>query len=151
MDRVGEKARRFWTQDSGAVATDWAFMIAAVAGCGVAVVSSLSSGPQDLSDRIATEIAGRDTVFQSQRFGRDRLAMLQNQGMEDLTDNQLVARYTRFTDPQQRTDAQVRNAHRTWSRRVGNPEWQEQARARDMVRILDQAMELRRIEPHDDI
>ncbi len=141
----------FAADESGAVAADWAFLTASLSGMAVAVVTSVSTGTQDLSGDLMTRLNGAEIIFASRNFGRDRLEVLLQEGMENLSDSQTTVRYTRFSDPGERTDAQVRNAHRTWSRRAADYTYSNQPRARDMVRILESAMDLRGIEPHDDI
>ncbi len=115
------------------------------------MVVNVSSGPENLADGLVAQLEDSDILFRGQNFGRDRLEVLLAQGMEDFTDSQATVRYERFANPVERTDAQVRNAHRTWSRRVGDATYDNQPRARDMVRILEMAMDLREIDPHDDI
>lgn len=160
LHRIGSRAwaglaagrlRAFLRDDAGAVTTDWAFMTAASLGCALAMITTMSRGPEDLSLSLVAQLTDGDITYRSFNFGRDRLEVLLDGPIESLSDQQVQIRYDRFADATQRTDAQVRNAHRTWSRRLTDPTYSDPARARDMVRILEAAMDLRDIDPHDDI
>ncbi|MEM7722337.1 MAG: hypothetical protein AAF376_08180 [Pseudomonadota bacterium] len=126
-------------------------MSAATLGVGLAVIATVSRGPEDLSVGLVAQLTGSDIVFRSQNFGRDRLEALQHGPMERLSETRVTVLWERFSDPAQRTDAQVRNAHRTWSRRANNPSYDQPDRARDMTRILDNALDYRGLEPHNNI
>lgn len=143
--------RAFARDESGAVATDWAFMTASAMGVTIALISSLNPVTGDVTLGLVTQLTETDFSFRSRNFGQDRQTVLLNETFEDFNNTQVAQRYERFSDPNQRTDAQVRNAHRNWSRRTADPTYQNPGRARDMVTILDMAMDARGIEPHDDI
>jgi hypothetical protein len=143
--------RAFAFGESGAVATDWAFMTAASLGCALAVITTVSRGPEDLSLSLVEQLTEGEITYRSFNFGRNRLEVLLEGPIETFSDQQVQIRYDRFTDAAQRTEAQVRNAHRTWMRRLEDPTYSNPGRARDMVRILEAAMDLRSITPHDNI
>lgn len=63
---------------------------------------------------------------------------------------QVEARLATYLDPTERTTAQLRNAHRTWSARLGDPAYGDQALANDMVLIIERAMHIRGVAPHPD-
>ncbi|MBF9058951.1 hypothetical protein HKCCSP123_07110 [Rhodobacterales bacterium HKCCSP123] len=52
-----------------------------------------------------------------------------------------------FADPTEFTDAQLRNAHRTWSRRAADGSYGDRELAADMAVIIEAAMELRGVSP----
>lgn len=137
--------------ESGAVAADYIFMTASVTAAGFAVITTLSQGVDDISMDIMTELSESEVIFMSQHFGRDRVTVLMEGPRERFSANGMRNRYNIFSDPGQRTDAQVRNAHRTWARRIDNPAYSDQARATDMVRILEFSLDARDLEPHDNI
>lgn len=142
---------RFLKDESGAVAADYIFMTSAVTAAGFAVLTSLSGGIEDLSGELMSELSNNDLVFMSQHFGRDRVTVLMEGPRERFSPNGMRNRYNIFSDPARRTDAQVRNAHRTWSRRLNDPAYSQPDRAADMVRILDMSLEVRNLEPHNNI
>lgn len=62
--------------------------------------------------------------------------------------SQVRVRLDTYMDRSERTDAQLRNAHRSWAERVGDPRYPDQALANDMFVIIDHAMRLRGVRPH---
>jgi len=151
MTYLGSQFTAFLHDESGAVTADYVFMTAAVCAAGVAVLNTASQGIDGLSSELISEIEAADIVFASQHFGRDRLTVLLDGPRSYFSENAMRTRYNRFADPDQRTDAQVRNAHRTWVRRTRDASYSQPDRAEDMVRILDMALEARRLEPHTNI
>jgi hypothetical protein len=55
-----------------------------------------------------------------------------------------------FSDPAEFTDAQLRNAHRAWSRRMEDRAYPDRTLAADMTTITEAAMELRGLRPRED-
>ncbi|AHM04285.1 hypothetical protein roselon_01928 [Roseibacterium elongatum DSM 19469] len=56
MDRVVDHCRGFLRCDSGAVAVDWVVMTAASVALGLAVISEVSAGVEDLATRISERL-----------------------------------------------------------------------------------------------
>lgn len=141
----------FAADETGAITTDFVVMTAAIMGIGMAAMMVISGGVEDLSGDITNDLASNDAIFRSGYFGRDRLTVLLEGPRDYVSETTMRNRYTLFSDPSLRTDAQVRNAHRTWSRRLADPAYSNPGNAADWVRILDQALDVRDLEPHDDI
>lgn len=141
----------FLQDESGAVAADYIFMTAAVTAAGFAVLTTLSDGIDGLSNDIASELETSEIIFMSQNFGRDRAAVLGDGPHEFFSEDGVLLRYDIWSDPDQKTDAQLRNTHRTWSRRVNDPAYSQPGRAADLVRILEMAMDARSVDPHTNI
>ena len=76
------------------------------------------------------------------------LAQLLSGEIQQFSASQTRVRLNTYLDPTDRTDAQLRNAHRTWAQRVGDPRYGDQALANDMFRIIDHAMRIRGVRPH---
>lgn len=141
----------FAQSEDGAVAADYIFMTASVTAAGFAVVTTLSQGVEGISGEIMAELSNSDLVFMSQNFGRDRATVLMEGPRAFFSPNAMRTRYNVFSDPGQRNDAQVRNAHRTWARRLDDPAYSQPDRATDMVLILEQSLEVRDLQPHTNI
>lgn len=77
------------------------------------------------------------------------LAQLLSGEIQQFSASQTRVRLNTYVDPTDRTDAQLRNAHRSWAERVGNPRYADQALANDMFRIIDHAMRIRGVRPHE--
>jgi len=52
-------AKNFKNDESGAVTVDWVVLTAAIVGLGIAVLASVSSGVQNLSGDIQTQLSGQ--------------------------------------------------------------------------------------------
>ncbi|MFY0690656.1 MAG: hypothetical protein JXR14_01885 [Paracoccaceae bacterium] len=52
-------AKNFANDESGAVTVDWVVLTAALVGLGLAVMASVSSGLEDLSGDIETQLTGQ--------------------------------------------------------------------------------------------
>lgn len=146
-----DRLRSFALDDCGAVTVDYVFMTSAVAAVGIAVLQTLSQGVSVTTTDIAAQLTEADIIFASLNFGRDRATVLAEGELFFYTPAQILSRFALFSDPAERTDTQVRNQHRTWVRRIDDPEWTNQGQARDMVRMLEFALEVRELEPHSDI
>ena len=77
------------------------------------------------------------------------LAQLLSGEIQQFSAAQTRVRLNTYVDPTDRTDAQLRNAHRSWAERVGDPRYGDQALANDMFRIIDHAMRIRGVRPHE--
>lgn len=76
------------------------------------------------------------------------LAQLMSGEIVQFSASQTRVRLQTYIDPTDRTDAQLRNAHRTWAERVGDARYSDPALANDMFRIIDHAMRIRGVTPH---
>ena len=142
---------RFIADESGAVAADYIFMTAAVTSAGFAVLTTLSGGLDGLSTDIASNLETSEVIFMSQNFGRGRAEALVAGPNEFFSDDGILLRYDIWSDPSRKTDAQLRNAHRTWTRRLNDPAYSQPERASDLVRIFEMAMDARDVDPHTNI
>ncbi|MDG3041869.1 hypothetical protein [Roseicyclus marinus] len=68
--------------------------------------------------------------------------------IQQFSPSQVRVRLETYMDRSERTDAQLRNAHRSWAERLGDPRYADQALANDMFVIIDHAMRLRGVRPH---
>lgn len=129
----------FWKNDSGAASTRTGFLIAAALGVVVMSVFLVANGGQP-PERPAGPTEHEVAVA--------RLTSGQVQTFDPRT---VERRFALFADPTEFTDAQLRNAHRTWSRRAADRSYGQRDLAADMVVITEAAMELRGVRPHSDI
>jgi hypothetical protein len=79
------------------------------------------------------------------------LAELTDGRIRQFTPMQVQERLDRYLDRAERTDAQLRNAHRIWARRINDPDYSDPDLAADMFAIIDTALRLRGVRPHSDI
>lgn len=129
----------FWKSDPGAASTRKGFLLAAaisVVGMSVYVTAYGDEQPR----RFAVPSADEDV-----------LARLTNGQILTFDASTVERRLALFSDPAEFTDAQLRNAHRTWSRRAADRSYGQRGLASDMALIVGAAMELRGVEPHSDI
>lgn len=130
---------RFWKSELGAASTHKGFAIATAIGVilmSVYLVANGGQAPASPSGPTADEVV---------------LARLTSGEVRTFDARTVERRLALFTDPTEFTDAQLRNAHRTWSRRVENRSYPQRELAQDMVVITEAAMDLRGVRPHDDI
>lgn len=142
---------RFLKDENGAVAADYIFMTSAVTAAGFAALTSVSGGIEDLSANIMAELSSSEIIFMSENFGRDRRTVLAEGPNAFFSPSAVTSRYDIWSDPVQKTEAQLRNSHRTWARRLNDPAYSQPDRAADLVRILEMAMDERGVEPHTNI
>ena len=48
----------FLKDESGAVTVDWVVLTAAIVGLGIAILTSVGGGTQDLADTVSTHLSG---------------------------------------------------------------------------------------------
>lgn len=148
---IATRLAQYLRDENGAVTVDYVFMTAAVVGAAFATITALSGGLEDISNEIVSELTDSELIFMTQNFGRDRRTVLMEGTREFFSANAMGSRYDIWSDPERKTDTQVRNAHRTWSRRMADPAYSQPARAADLVRILEFSLDARHLEPHDNI
>jgi Flp pilus assembly pilin Flp len=123
-------AGAFVRDETGAVTVDWTVMTAGLVGLGLATMSLVSGGIENLSGDTAAAMADRDIIYESQNFGRDRAAVLRAGDWQHYNGNQMANMFNNWSDPEFRTDAQLRNSHRTWTNRANDPAlWANTAQA----------------------
>jgi hypothetical protein len=138
MGFMAGRLRPFATSELGAAKTQAGFAIAAGLGVILMVgIIALNGGP--VADRSPPRLSPEEAA----------LAQMLEAGMQQFTPTQASARFDIYMDPSQRTDAQLRNAHRIWAERSGNPAYGEPELAADMFAIIDNALRLRGVRPHD--
>jgi hypothetical protein len=131
--------RAFWTSELGAASTRRGFIVAASLGVvmmSVYVVANGGQAPERPTGPTADEVV---------------LARLTSGEVRTFNAATVERRLTMFMDRTEFTDAQLRNAHRTWSRRAADRSYGQRDLAADMVTITAAAMELRGVRPHSDI
>lgn len=138
MTSIAAHARSYRQSESGAVATQKGFAIAAVIGVVVVLVIFAMGG-----GRAAPAPVAADPVDVA-------VAALMQRPIESFDETQVRVRLLRHLDPGQRTNAQLRNAHRVWARRAGDLRYADPALARDMEAITAKALALRGLRPHPD-
>lgn len=142
-------AQAFLRDESGAITVDWTVMTAGLVGLGLATMSLVSGGIEDLSGDTAAAMADRDIIYESQNFGRDRATVLREGDWQHYTGNQMAGMFNNWSDPEFRTDAQLRNSHRVWSRRAADPNlWANTGQAEDLQAMLGAALDERGLDPH---
>ncbi len=126
----------FLGQDSGAARTEAGFAIAALVGVvAVAVFLVINGGPRERAPaRLPPEEAA--------------LVELMDGEIRQFTRTQVRQRLDTYFDPFERTDSQLRNAHRIWAERVGDRLYRDPDLANDMLAIIDRAMVARGVTPH---
>lgn len=79
----------------------------------------------------------------------EAMTLMIEREIRQFTPLQVRSRFQTYLDPTERTDAQLRNAHRTWAGRVGDPRYDRPDLANDMFIMIDHAMRIRGVRPHD--
>jgi hypothetical protein len=126
----------FLTRETGAARTEAGFAVAAVLGVAmIAAYLVMSGGPQE---RAPQPVAPEEVA----------LADLLDGQIRQFSAMQVRQRLATYLDPSDRTDAQLRNAHRTWAERVAKPRYADPDLAHDMVTIIERAMQVRAVRPH---
>lgn len=126
----------FLRQDLGAARTEAAFAVAAlVVVVAMAVYLVMSGGPEERSPARLTPL---DLALSELMEGEIR----------QFSQVQVRQRLETYFDPSDRTDSQLRNAHRTWAERSGDQGYRDPDLANDMFAIIDRAMIERGVIPH---
>lgn len=131
--------KAFLSGEAGAAKTQKGFLLAAAAGVilmSIYLVANGGRAPERPEGPTAQEIV---------------LADLTNGRIRSFDPRTTARRLALYADPTEFTDAQLRNAHRTWVRRAGDHAYPDRDLAADMATITAAAMELRGVAPHDDI
>lgn len=132
-------ARRFVGQESGAARVEAVFAGVALVAVTLMAVYLFAAGPAPEVSAPAPDPAEQ---AMSQMLSREIL---------QFSPLQVRARLQTYLDPSERTDSQLRNAHRTWSGRIGDPSYGDPDLANDMFVIIDHAMRIRGVRPHDGV
>jgi hypothetical protein len=135
---LGPAVREFGRSQRGAAATRTGFVLAAMLGVSVVALSLIFGG-----GRAAPAPVAMSPVDSA-------MAELMALPMRRSSQDQTRARLERYADPGERTDAQLRNAHRTWARRVAEGSYTDLDLAADMAAITEAALRLRGLRPHPD-
>lgn len=131
--------RTFLSDETGAAKTQKGFALAAALGVIVMSVYLVANGgtaPARPSAPTAEDLA---------------LAGLMDGAIRTFDERTIARRLSLYADPTEFTDAQLRNAHRTWTRRAADRGYVDRDLASDMAIITSTAMDLRGVQPHDDI
>lgn len=138
MSDIGALARGFRKSENGAVASQTGFAIAAVIGVAVVLVFLAMGGGRAAPVPVVIDPFER------------AVAELMQRPIQSFNETQVRVRLTRHLDPNQRTNAQLRNAHRVWARRVADMRYSDPVMARDMEAITAKALAMRGLRPHPD-
>jgi len=131
---MARKNFTFFNETSGAAKVEAVFAVLALTAVALVAVYLVMSGPEE-------EIAPpRDPV---------EIAMTELLGgqIRQFSPMQARARLNIYLDPSQRTNTQLRNAHRTWTARNADRFYSDPDLANDMAAILDHAMRIRGVRP----
>lgn len=151
IPQLAQHLTHFVTSDRGAVTVSRIFSGAMVIFLGLGIVVYAGFGV-DASARVEPtprELA--EQAFREANAGRDRATVLAEGPRQFFSSEAMRRRYEAFSNTRQTTDDDVRNAHRTWMRRVADHAYSQPGRAADMVLILENALEVRGLEPHRNI
>lgn len=139
---ICEKWRRtlagFARSERGGAPVRTGFVVAAILG--VAVITLSDSFGDQAAAPVAVSVTPLDHA----------MVTLMSLPIRTMDMAQARARLERHADSNQRTAAQLRNAHRIWARRVAEGAYADPDLAADMLAITTQAMILRGIRPHPD-
>lgn len=135
----GPRLCAFARDERGAAATRTGFAIAAALGVLVVAVTLLLGGGR--AEPAPAALSPVDSA----------MVELMRVPIRTLNETQTRVRLERLLDPSQRTNAQLRNAHRTWARRVAERNYNDLDLAADMLAIAEAALRLRGLSPHSDI
>lgn len=135
---IGALWRAFRKSESGAVATQTGFAIASVIGVALVLVFLAMGGGR-----------AAPTPVMADPFEL-AVAELMQRPIQSFNETQVRVRLSRHLDPAQRTNAQLRNAHRVWARRVADMRYSDPVMARDMEAITAKALAMRGLRPHPD-
>ncbi|WP_439140462.1 hypothetical protein [Roseicyclus sp.] len=120
------------------MATQTGFGIAAVVGVALVLVFLAMGGGRAAPAPVVTDPVER------------AVAELMQRPIQSFNETQIRVRLMRHLDASQRTNAQLRNAHRVWARRVTDMRYSDPVMARDMEAITATALALRGLRPHPD-
>jgi len=130
------RVHAFLRHETGAAKTEAGFAVAALCVVvAVAVYLVMSGGPQE---RDPTPTAPEEVA----------LAELTGGEIRQFSELEVRQRLDTYLSPTERTDAQLRNAHRTWSERVSDPAYRDPDLAHDMFAIIERALRIRGVQPH---
>lgn len=135
---LGSQIGAFGRSERGAAATRTGFAIAAALGIAVVAMSLMFGGGRQAP--LAVAVSPVDSA----------VAELMAIPIRTLDETRTRLRLERHIDPAQRTNAQLRNAHRTWARRVAEGTYVDPDLAADMREITATALRLRGLSPHPD-
>jgi hypothetical protein len=134
----GLAVRAFGRSERGAAATRTGFVLAATLGVAVVALSLMLGGGRQAP--VPAAVSPVDSA----------VAELMALPIRSFTETQTRQRLERHLDPAERTNAQLRNAHRTWARRVAEGTYVDPDLAADMRAITEAALRLRGLNPHPD-
>lgn len=138
--------QRFALSEAGTLAVTRVFVVGACLALAVTVASIVfvERPPEVVVDAQAEA----ETVFRLANGGRDRATVLAQGPRGLFSPNEMRRRYDVAANPELTTERRLRDDHRTWVRRIADPSYSQPGRARDMVLILEMAMDARFVEPH---
>lgn len=128
------------------VTTDWVFMAAMSVSFAAAMTDYSIDGVVGISDNITESLDFSVIDGRYDTFGRSNAEIITMVEWESRTTQQQLNTYNNQID--NRSDAQIRNGHRTWSQRAADPDYADPAAARDFVAVFEMALEDRGLEPH---
>lgn len=146
--KVFARLAHFATDERGTVALNRIFAGLVVFALATTVTAMLVFGSDTPPPEPPNRLEQQEAAFRAAHGGLDRGMVLADGPRNFFTREGMRTRYDLFSNPNNRTDTEVRDAHRTWVRRAADHAYSQPGRALDMVLILEQALIARGLEPH---
>lgn len=139
----------FWRDTSGAITVEWTLLTGGLVAIALAATSVVGSGLDANTAMLHAEFTREFRSYEARNFGRSPAEVAQELEMEVMSASRRDSRVERLLNAL--TDTQLRNQHRTWNTRAANPDYDRLALARDQVKLIDVAMDARKVDPHDNV
>lgn len=132
-----QQLRRFFGEEPGAARVEAVFAVVALVVVVAMAVFLFVAAPAPEAAPVRN-----DPV-------EEAMTQMMAREIRQFTPLQVRSRFQTYLDPTERTDTQLRNAHRTWAGRVGDPGYDRPDLANDMFIMIDHAMRIRGVRPHE--
>lgn len=137
----------FVREETAAVTTDWVVLSAGIVGVGVAVMSSVSGGVENISFAIRDELVRTEVGAVYRYFGGTYEDYVRNVAWATRTTEEQVALFHTLVDPIVTTEAALQTEHSLWSGLAGDPSYPDPELAAERVALIEVAMDARGLEP----
>lgn len=167
VDEFHGSLRRFGRDTSGGITVDWVVLASALVGMALAVVLVVATGVSTVSADIDRDLSSSDHMLSAAAFTdtssaapetaqavvfiapepevkapltpEERFAAIE---LETFNPKQKDRRWDRLNTIPEKN---VRNQLQTWTNRANNPDYEDPAKARDQVKLIELAMDARSI------